>query len=124
MALTVAQTALFGTEPPEKVGRYFYRDLLWTLSSTYVTGGHPSTAADLFITALDQLVGIEFPSGPFTPTAGTTAVIAKWSPAAGANRGLIQFFWTGGVVSTAFAEVTNATSLATFAGIVRVKSLS
>ena len=124
MALTVAPTPLFGLQEPRRIGSLFIRDHLWTLTSTYVTGGHASTATDLFLTNLDQLVGIEFPAGPFTPTAGTTCVFPKWSPAAGAARGTIQFFWTGAVVSTAMAEVTNATSLSTFAGIVRVVSLS
>ena len=124
MALTVAPTPLFGLQEPRRIGGLFIRDHLWTLSSTYVTGGHPSTAADLFLTALDQLVGIEFPAGPFAPTAGTTAVTPKWSPAAGSNRGLIQFFQSTTGAPSALVEVANGTSLATFAGIVRVVSLS
>jgi hypothetical protein len=124
LALTVAATQISGFQEPHSDGPRFVRIHLLTLTSTYVTGGHPSTAADLFIPTLADLILIEFPAGPFTPTAGTTCVFPKWSPAAGANRGLIQFFWTGAVVSTAMAEVTNATSLSTFAGIVKVTSLS
>lgn len=122
MALTIASTALTGLEDPERIGRYLYQTRLWTLSSTYVTGGHAASAADLRIPSLGGLILVEFLDGVFVPTAGTTAVIARWSPGATqATRGNVQFFWTGAVVSTALAEVTNATSLATFAGRVRVK---
>ena len=122
MALTIASTALQGLEEPERLGRYLIRTRLWTLSSTYVTGGHAATAADLFgIGNLGTLVGIEFPDNLFRNA--TNAVIPVWAPAAGTARGTIMFFQTTTGAPIQLLEVANATSLASYAGRVRYKYL-
>ncbi len=115
MALTITATRTQGYEQPEAQGRMKVVTLDWSLASTYVTGGHAYTQADLNGINTSQVLEIEFPNTVFRN--GTSAILPFWDKA---NK-KIMFFWTGGGAGTAFAEVTNSTSLASYAGKVRVR---
>ena len=117
MALTITKAAIPGLEDPEFIGRYKVTTNEWTLGSTYVTGGHPYTASDLDIPTTLHLVEVEFPDGAFRN--GTAAIVPFWDRA----NGKIMFFWgdNPNVAAAALIEVTNATSLASYVGRVRVR---
>lgn len=117
MALTIASAKIPGLEEPERIGRYNVITREWTLSGTYDTGGHIYTAAQLVIPRLNGLVEIDFPSVTFRN--GTAFIVPYWNRATGA----IFFAWTGAVVSTALAEVTNGANLANYVGRVRVRHI-
>lgn len=82
-----------------------------TFDSSYATGGESLTPADLGLKA------IHFLTDQVGKTAsGTTAILTRYDYVA---QKLLAI-WTGAVVSTALAEVTNTTNLSTFT--VRIKA--
>lgn len=82
-----------------------------TFDASYLTGGESLTAADLGLTTITHLS-----SETAAAAAGTTAVVTKYDY----TNAKLQAFWTGGVVSTALAQVTSTTDLSAYVCRVRV----
>ncbi len=110
MALTLTSATIPGFKGQ---GRDAFNKLVCikqiTLASTYVTGGHAYTPTKDFDLRVVEL--LEFIT-PFRN--GISMVIPVWDQA----NAKIMFFW-GGAQGTANPEVTNATSLASYVGIVK-----
>jgi hypothetical protein len=74
-----------------------------TLTGTYVTGGFTVTPNDLLLGSIDSLeLG--------TAWTGTTSYNTQWDSA----NSKIKLGWTAAAVSTAFAEIANATTTTNF----------
>lgn len=116
MALTIAPTSTPGFETSQPGdGRIRVSTVKWALSGTYATGGHSYVGAEgsLFL-GLRVVMFLEFPSNFRN---GTALIVPQWDQ----TNKKVMFFWgdNANVASAALIEVTNATSLASYAGFVR-----
>lgn len=113
MALTITATRDPAYIHPQRIGTYFETTLDWSVAGTYATNGHTYSQADLAGIPITAVLDISFPD---TFRNGAAAVVPEWDKA---NKRVM--FYGGAASGVPLAEVTNATSLAGYAGKVRIR---